>query len=261
VSHPNSRIMSRLAIVLILASLALLTDDVSQSNAHQDGCHRQHSCPSDHQTYACGDTGRCDQCPDHPYCLAGKPRVAASPAPSLVQPAPTSTQPPLSGGMTVCFTPGGNCTELIVNAIGGATTSILVQAYSFTSAPIAKALLEAHKRGVQVQVILDKSQRSGKYSLADFLANQGVPTTIDANHAISHNKVMIIAGETVLTGSFNFNKTAQEKNAEHVLIIRDAALAAQYTQNWPIHAQHSQPYVGRGVARCGNPRGGTREDS
>jgi phosphatidylserine/phosphatidylglycerophosphate/cardiolipin synthase-like enzyme len=50
----------------------------------------------------------------------------------------------------VCFTPGGNCTDLIVNAIAGAKTSILVQAYSFTSAPIAKALLEAHKRGVQV---------------------------------------------------------------------------------------------------------------
>jgi len=52
---------------------------------------------------------------------------------------------------------------------------------------------------------------------------------IDANHAIAHNKVMIIDGETVLTGSFNFTKAAQEKNAENLLIIRDAALAAQYT--------------------------------
>jgi phosphatidylserine/phosphatidylglycerophosphate/cardiolipin synthase-like enzyme len=147
----------------------------------------------------------------------------------------------------VCFTPRGNCTDLIVNAIGGAKTSILVQAYSFTSAPIAKALLDAHKRGVQVQVILDKSQRTEKYTSADFLANQGVPTTIDSNHAISHNKVMIIDGETVIMGSFNFTKAAQEKNAENVLIIRDKALAAQYTQNWQAHAQHRQPYVGRGV--------------
>jgi len=108
----------------------------------------------------------------------------------------------------VCFTPGGNCTELIVNAVGGAKTSILVQAYSFTSAPIAKALLEAHKRGVQVQIILDASQRNQKYSSADFLANQGVPTMIDANHAISHHKVMVIDGETVITGSFNFTKAA-----------------------------------------------------
>ena len=60
---------------------------------------------------------------------------------------------------------------------------------------------------------------------------------------------MIIDGETVLTGSFNFTKAAQEKNAENLLIIRDKALAAQYTQNWDAHRAHSQLYVGRGVAR------------
>jgi phosphatidylserine/phosphatidylglycerophosphate/cardiolipin synthase-like enzyme len=142
--------------------------------------------------------------------------------------------------------PGGNCTNAIVQTLGEAKRTILMQAYSFTSAPIAKALLDAHKRGVQVQVTLDKSQRGEKYSSADFLANQGVPTMIDANHAISHNKVIVIDGELVLRGSFNFTKAAQEKNAENLLIIRDPALAAQYTQNWEAHRQHSQPYVGRG---------------
>ena len=122
-----------------------------------------------------------------------------------------------------------------------------MQAYSFTSAPIVKALLDAHKRGVQVQVILNKSQRTEKYASADFVANEGMPTLIDATHAISHHKVIVIKGETVLTGSFNFTKAAQEKHAENLLIIRDPALAAQYTQNWEAHRQHSQPYMGRGV--------------
>jgi phosphatidylserine/phosphatidylglycerophosphate/cardiolipin synthase-like enzyme len=149
--------------------------------------------------------------------------------------------------VTVCFTPGGNCTGLIVQALGNAKRTILVQAYSFTSAPIAKALLEAHKRGVQVQVILDKSRRTEKYSSADFLANQGMPTLIDATHAISHNKVIVIDSETVISGSFNFTKAAQEKNAENLLLICDPALAAQYTQNWDAHRQHRQPYVERGV--------------
>jgi phosphatidylserine/phosphatidylglycerophosphate/cardiolipin synthase-like enzyme len=98
-------------------------------------------------------------------------------------------------------------------------------------------------------MLLPYSQRTERYSSADFLANQGVPTMIDANHAIAHNKVIVIDGETVLTGSFNFTKAAQEKNAENLLIIRDPALAAQYTQNWDSHRQHSQPYVGRGVVR------------
>jgi phosphatidylserine/phosphatidylglycerophosphate/cardiolipin synthase-like enzyme len=66
-------------------------------------------------------------------------------------------------------------------------------------------------------------------------------------HSIGHNKVMGIDGETPITGSFTFTKAAQEKNAENVLIIRDQALAAQYAQDWQAHAQHSQPYIGRGV--------------
>ena len=132
----------RMALLLVI----LLSGGSATLHAHQDPCHRLHSCPSDRNTYICGDKGRCDQCPDNQFCLAGKPHMAASPAPAPVQPAPTSTQPPTSGGTTVCFTPGGNCTDLIVNAVGGAKTSILVQAYSFTSAPIAKALLDAHKR-------------------------------------------------------------------------------------------------------------------
>jgi phosphatidylserine/phosphatidylglycerophosphate/cardiolipin synthase-like enzyme len=59
--------------------------------------------------------------------------------------------------------------------------------------------------------------------------------------------VIVIDGEMVITGSFNFTKSAQEKHAEKVLIIRDKALAARYTQNWDAHRQHSQPYVGREV--------------
>jgi phosphatidylserine/phosphatidylglycerophosphate/cardiolipin synthase-like enzyme len=239
--------ISRLLRRTGLGGTLLLGAWIVVSHAHQDPCHRLHSCPSDHGTYVCGDKGRCDQCSDNQYCLAGKPRVAASPSPAPAHSAPSPYAPTLPSAVTVCFTPGGNCTRVIVQALSDAKRTILVQAYSFTSAPIAKALLDAHKRGVQVQVILDKSQRTEKYSSADFLGNQGVPTMIDAEHAISHNKVMIIDGETVITGSFNFTKAAQEKNAENLLIIRDQALAAQYTKNWETHRQHSQPYVGRGV--------------
>jgi phosphatidylserine/phosphatidylglycerophosphate/cardiolipin synthase-like enzyme len=149
----------------------------------------------------------------------------------------------------VCFTPGEDCTGLIVKTLGEAKTSILVQAYLFTSAPIAKALVDAKKRSVWVEAILDKSNRTDKYSAADFLANSAIPTMIDAQHAIAHNKVIVIDGELVIGGSFNYTKAAQDKNAENVEITRDKALAAKYTANWQAHARHSDPYVGRGVAR------------
>ena len=75
----------------------------------------------------------------------------------------------------VYFSPHGGCTEAIIKELNKAKNTILVQAYSFTSAPIAKALLDVHKRGVKVEVILDKSQRTQKYSSATFLFNAGIP--------------------------------------------------------------------------------------
>jgi PLD-like domain len=143
--------MNRRAVIGIFTLSVVLSWSWTDSPwAHQDPCHRRHSCPSDRNTYVCGDLGHCEQCPDNPYCLAGKPR-AASPSP-----APTSPSP-------------------------------------------------------------------------------------------SHNEIMIIAGETIITGSFNFTKAAQEKHAENVLIIRDQALAAQDTQTWEAYRQHSQPYLGRAM--------------
>jgi phosphatidylserine/phosphatidylglycerophosphate/cardiolipin synthase-like enzyme len=144
----------------------------------------------------------------------------------------------------VYFSPRGGCAEAVVEALSGAKATILVQAYSFTSAPIAKALVEAHRRGVNVMVVLDKSQRTEKYSSATFVRNAGIPCYIDAQHAIAHNKIMIIDGRTVLTGSFNFTKAAEEKNAENLLVLQDQDLASKYALNWVIHRQHSTLYGG-----------------
>jgi phosphatidylserine/phosphatidylglycerophosphate/cardiolipin synthase-like enzyme len=145
-------------------------------------------------------------------------------------------------GIQVYFSPNGGATEAVVSALDHATNSVLVQAYSFTSAPIAKALVDAHRRGVKVQVILDHSQWTEKYSEADFLENSGIPTLIDAQHAIAHNKIMIIDDYVVLTGSFNFTRAAEEHNAENLLVINDPILAKQYIENWHAHERHSEPY-------------------
>jgi len=148
--------------------------------------------------------------------------------------------------MQVFFSPRGGCTAAIIDAIHAAKMEILVQAYSFTSAPIAKALVDARKRGVHVEIILDKSQRSTKkYGSADFTAHAGIPTYIDAAHAIAHNKVMVIDKAMVITGSFNFTKAAEEKNAENLLIIRSKELAKAYIENWERHKTHSERYKGR----------------
>jgi phosphatidylserine/phosphatidylglycerophosphate/cardiolipin synthase-like enzyme len=165
-----------------------------------------------------------------------------------------SQEPGAMPPVNVYFSPHGGCTEAVVAEIGRAKTSVLVQAYSFTSAPIAKAIVDAHQRGVEVKVILDESQETEKYSEADFLIHAGVPTRIDAKHAIAHNKIMVIDGQTVITGSFNFTKQAETSNAENLLILRDAPLAAKYAANWQSHALHSERYARKADRRESSKR-------
>ncbi|TXH38218.1 MAG: hypothetical protein E6Q98_05230 [Rhodospirillaceae bacterium] len=99
-----------------------------------------------------------------------------------------------------------------------------------------------HRRGVDVKVILDKSQATAVYTGATYLQNAGVPVAIDYQVAIAHNKMMVIDSGTVITGSFNFTKAAQDKNAENLLVIRDVDLARQYLANWQARAAVSKPY-------------------
>jgi phosphatidylserine/phosphatidylglycerophosphate/cardiolipin synthase-like enzyme len=141
----------------------------------------------------------------------------------------------------VYFSPQGGCTEAIVTAVANARTSLHVQAYSFSSYPIAKAIIEAQTRGVRVEVILDKSQRNEKHAALRALLAAQVPTWIDAAHQIAHNKIMIIDGETVITGSYNFTRSAEYYNAENLLVVRDMALAERYEANFQTHLAHSRP--------------------
>ena len=168
--------------------------------------------------------------------------------PSSVTVPAASTSP----AWQVCFSPRGGCTQLIVETIASARASVLVQAYSFTSRPIAQALIDAHRRGVHVEAILDDSQRRERQSLASRLAQAAIPVFIDAQHRIAHNKVMIIDGDTVITGSFNFTRAAEESNAENLLVIRDRPLAQRYQENWRLHRIHAAPFTGssaRGARR------------
>lgn len=151
----------------------------------------------------------------------------------------------------LCFTPGGECTDVVVGAIAKAQNQVLVQAYSFTSPEVVKALVDAKRRGVDVRAVLDKSNfcKAGKDDCenkgavaADTLRVVKVPVLVDRAHAIAHNKVMVIDGERVITGSFNFTRSAQERNAENLLILRDKELAQRYTVNWQEHAGHAAPY-------------------
>jgi phosphatidylserine/phosphatidylglycerophosphate/cardiolipin synthase-like enzyme len=131
------------------------------------------------------------------------------------------------------FSPHQGATALIVRTIGEAQKSIRVAAYTFTSRTIAEALADAHRGGVNVQVVLNDSERTSRSSVAEWLADNGIPVRFNSRYAIMHDKFLIIDDITLETGSFNFTKAAENQNAENVLVLHDDPQAvAAYRKQW-----------------------------
>ena len=145
-------------------------------------------------------------------------------------------------GIAAWFSPRGGCTEAIVREIDAARRSVHVQAYSFTSRPIAEALADAAARGLEVIVVLDAKEAEERRGEAELLHARRVPCFVDAAHAIAHNKIILIDGETILTGSFNFTTAAEHSNAENLLVIHSRpTLYAAYEKSFREHLAHSAP--------------------
>lgn len=132
----------------------------------------------------------------------------------------------------ICFTPPSGCASVIARHIFLARESIYVQAYGITSNEVVEQLIAAHNRGVKVRVLLDKSNFTNKYSKMQQMAGSGIEVSIDRVPGIAHNKVMIIDQSKVITGSFNFTKSADSRNTENVIIVNDQSVASKYLQNW-----------------------------
>lgn len=140
----------------------------------------------------------------------------------------------------VAFSPNGGCFDLLATEIRHAQKQILVQAYSFTSKPVAKELADAIHRGVKVRIIVDRGAMYDKSCVAMSVLSAGAELFVDGRHAIAHNKVMIIDSFIVVTGSYNFTDSAEKRNAENIISIADGDLAKTYEGNWLKHAEHSE---------------------
>jgi len=185
--------------------------------------------------------------------LTRKSIVTATCLIALIAVGAKETAPPHVGpaatedNIAVFFSPDGGCADAIVAQLGSAKKSIHMQAYYFSSPKIAKAVAEAFRRKVEVTVIVDKSIETANYSSADYLANAGVPTFVDSEHAIAHNKVILIDGQLLITGSFNFTASADTENAENLLLLNNKPkIYAAYEKNFQDHLKHSKKHTGKG---------------
>lgn len=150
--------------------------------------------------------------------------------------------PTFSGAEMVvqaCFSPGGRCSSYIIRELQQAKREILVAIYAFTSDDLANAIVQARKRGVSVQVIVDREfDAANERSKGKFLEAQKVSLrrvaglkagAPEKEAGLMHQKFAVIDRRLVLTGSYNWTHSAETLNDENLLLFRDAGpLAEEY---------------------------------
>lgn len=133
------------------------------------------------------------------------------------------------------FSPDADAEKLVLKVIDAARQNLRLAAYAFTSANVARALIRAKRRGVDVKVLVDESanQRKANFAALNLLVNADIPTRTIASYSLHHDKYIVIDGKTVQTGSFNYSAAAAKSNSENVLVVWDhAELAQRYLQHW-----------------------------
>jgi phosphatidylserine/phosphatidylglycerophosphate/cardiolipin synthase-like enzyme len=149
--------------------------------------------------------------------------------------------------IATAFAPDGDVTGQIVSTLRRARHSIEFLSYTFTSEPIADALVATRKRGVRVRGVVEQRNVRVAGSAVPKLKRVGVDVREDGNCGLMHDKVVVVDGRTVITGSFNWTRQAQAANDENVVLVDNGWLAQRYAGEFErIYAQAVHPM------RCGN---------
>jgi phosphatidylserine/phosphatidylglycerophosphate/cardiolipin synthase-like enzyme len=161
----------------------------------------------------------------------------------------TAHEAPAGLQLESAFSPRGGGVQLVEKAIGSARTEIRMLAYGFTNPDVARALIAARKRGVDVKVAVDYKanvgeDRSGKGKAAlNLLVNAGIPVRVVSVYPIHHDKTQVIDRKTVQTGSFNYTAAAEKSNSENVLVVwNEPKLAASYLRQWERNWNQGRDY-------------------
>jgi len=145
---------------------------------------------------------------------------------------PPATPPARATRSEVHFSPGTECVAAIQRFIRQAAHQFDVCVFTVADDRLTDALLAAHRRGLQVRLLTDNDKLLDRGSDVRQLAAAGLPVRIDHTEYHMHHKFAVADNHTVLTGSYNWTRSAAEHNLENLLITDDHTLAQRYAQEF-----------------------------
>ncbi|WP_073853954.1 phospholipase D-like domain-containing protein [Pontibacter flavimaris] len=149
------------------------------------------------------------------------------------------------------FSPGDDCLNAIVESMSGAGKNIKICVFTISDNRIAEAILEAHRRGVSIKIITDNNKLHDTGSDIRELAVRGLEVRIDKTRSHMHHKFAIFDETRVLTGSYNWTRSAALYNHENILVTDNLSIVQDYSREFDRLWQEMMKY---------NPGGKSRED-
>ena len=128
----------------------------------------------------------------------------------------------------VLFSPDDGVLQQLLELVGSAERSIEFLAFAFTSTDLAQAMIDRADHGVQVRGVFDQEQAGGLGSVYPLMREAGIDVRLDSLRGDMHHKVILIDRAIVVTGSYNFSRSAEEQNDENLLILHAPQVAAEY---------------------------------
>lgn len=213
----------RLSILLIPASLLQAIVDTNQ---FQNLLHSAPNCIG-------------LQCPDTfgvTHFIVGYPHEAPK---KQTKNKPQEKSPVALTDKHVLFSPDDDVEQALMQLIKEEQKGLKIAIFSFTNKNIAQALIDAHQRGIHVQVVCDPAQGKDRYSKIAMLKEAGIQVfEYDPNYVkdmrsnLMHHKFMIVGDDRTVTGSYNWTKAANERNQENIVILKDKEIAQKFHEQF-----------------------------
>jgi phosphatidylserine/phosphatidylglycerophosphate/cardiolipin synthase-like enzyme len=151
-------------------------------------------------------------------------------------------EPPRGAGSSrAYFSPGDACLSAILGHLGKARATLDICVFTITDDRIARAILEAHARGVRVRVITDNDKQYDGGSDIERLRGAGIAIEVDETEHHMHHKFALVDGTTLLNGSYNWTRSAGSFNEENLVVSSEPALVQafvrQFTALWDVLAR------------------------
>lgn len=128
----------------------------------------------------------------------------------------------------VCFSPGGQCRGTIIEQIESATTKLDICVFTISDDYLSDALLHSFRKGVRVRVVTDNDKTLDMGSDIARLTRSGIPVKMDSTRNHMHHKFAVVDESTLITGSYNWTRSATEFNHENILVTKETGLVKSY---------------------------------